>query len=216
VRQETNVSEDEIPCDFSSIMDTPQWGIPAPSFTGDDPAALKGMEVGNDYEPRPPTFLEQYLQENPGVTFTRESVISGMTKYMIEQLGEDNLRAALQEVRDRWNNVGNRTMPDPTTIVKDPVGDLIRHFAIFYEHVCLLEGYPKEAQPQIDELRLLGLRIHNCLLNKDGTLNEENVKRVEIAHMKVDLLTITGNKDGSKNGLFIQVAREKAILRQRV
>lgn len=212
---QTHVSEDEIPCDFSSIMDT---GIPpAPSFTGDDSAALKGMHPGNDYEPRPRTFLEQYLFENPNVTFTKDSVISGMTKYMVERMGEEPLRQAFKELRDRWANVGNRTMTEPNGAAKeDPVGQMINHFAIFYEHVCLLEGYPQEAQPKVDELRLLGLRIHNTLLNKNGTLNEENVKRAKNANMEVDLLTITGQKDGSKNGLFLQVSRGKAVLRQRV
>lgn len=216
MRHEPQVSEDEIPCDFSSIMDCADLPPPAPAFTGNDPAALKGMEVGNDYEPRPPTFLEQYLLENPGVTFTRESVIKGMTQYLVDQMGEAPLRQALQEVQDRWAKVGTATMPDPTTIVEDPCGDMIRHFAIFYEHVTLLEGYPKEAQPQLKELKLLGTRIHKCLVNTDGTLNADNVKRAENADMTVTMLDISGEKDQSKNGRFIQVTRGKAILRQRV
>jgi pentose-5-phosphate-3-epimerase len=89
--------------------------------------------------------------------------------------------------------------------VEDPVGDLIRHFGIFYEHVYLLEGYPKEAQPTLKELKLLGERIHRCLINQDGTLNTENVKRCEEAHMSVTL-----------DGGFIQVVRGKAALRQKV
>lgn len=213
---QTHVSEDEIPCDFSSIMDCGHETPPAPSFTGDDPAALKGMFVGNDYEHRTPTFLEQYLLENPGVTFTRESVIAGMSKYMVEQLGEDNVKAALQELRDRWAHVGKPAMTQPTARTEDPVGVMINHFAIFYEHVTLLEGYPKEAQPTVDELRLLGVRLHNTLLNKNGTLNEENVLRAKNANMEVDLITVTGQKDGSKNGRFLQVSRGKAVLRQRV
>lgn len=214
MRQEPNVSEDEIPCDFSSIMDCADYTPAAPDFTGNNPAALKGMEVGNEYEPRPPTFLEQYLLENPSITFTRESVINGMSRYMVERFGEDNVKAAFQEVRDRWSKAGTVTMPE--TPLNDPVGEMIRHFAIFYEHVTLLEGYPKEAQPQLAELKLLGRRIHGCLLNRDGTLNTDNVKRAENAEMTVTIVDVSGQKDGSKNGRFLQVTRGKAILRQRV
>lgn len=96
-------------------------------------------------------------------------------------------------------------IPVKSPAMVDPVGDLILHFSIFYEHVYLLEGFPEAAQPQLHELRLLGKRIHDCLLNRDGTLLVSNVKRCEAAHMSVTL----------DNG-FIQVVRGKAVLRQKV
>lgn len=96
-------------------------------------------------------------------------------------------------------------IPVSKPVMNDPVGDLILHFSIFYEHVYLLAGYPPEAQPQLHELRLLGERIHKCLIARDGSLQMANVKRCEEAHMNITL------SDG-----FIQVARDKAILRQKV
>lgn len=197
---QTHVSEDEIPCDFSSIMDARFYVVP--DFTGEEP--LKGIGIPDDtYEP-PKTFLEQYLDDNPDVTFTRESVADGMVRAMSAAMGPELAKAAVEELRERWAHVGTTTMPEETTTLEDPVGDLIRHFAIFYEHVYLLEGYPKDVQPQLKELKLLGERIHKCLI-LNGELNTVNVCRCEEAHMNVTL-----------DGDFIQVARGKAILRQRV
>lgn len=200
MNNQPHVSEDEIPCDFSSIMDTPFMA--APNYTGEEP--LIGVAMTDSYK-QPKTFFEQYVEDNPDVTFTQESVMNGMTRALVEMMGPENTKLAMQELKDRWAHVGTPTMPDPKSIVEDPVGDLIRHFGIFYEHVYLLEGYPKEAQPTLKELKLLGERIHRCLINQDGTLNTENVKRCEEAHMSVTL-----------DGGFIQVVRGKAALRQKV
>ncbi|MNP96423.1 hypothetical protein D3C85_90060 [compost metagenome] len=212
MNNQPHVSEDEIPCDFSSIMDCAQTVIP--NFTGGEP--VRGIHVPDTYEP-PKTFFEQYLADNPDVTFTQESVMKGMARAMVEMMGPENTKLAMQELKDRWAHVGKPTMPDPTTMMEDPVGDLIRHFGIFYEHVYLLEGYPKEAQPTLKELKLLGERIHKCLLNQDGTLNVENVKRCEDAHMSVTLDYGLASEPEQKNrGVFIQVVRGKAALRQKV
>jgi hypothetical protein len=196
----TQVLEDGSTCDFSSIMDCGMSVIP--NFTGDEP--VRGVMIPDTYE-RPKSFFEQYLADHPDVTFTQESVMNGMARALAEAMGPENTKLAMQELRDRWAHVGKPTMPDPKTIVEDPCGVMIRHFGIFYEHVYLLEGYPKEAQPTLKELKLLGERIHRCLINQDGSLNAENVRRCEEAHMSVTL----------DNG-FVQVVRGKAALRQKV
>lgn len=206
---ERNVLEDETlyPCDFSSIMDVAHA---VPNFTGTEPP--NNMMAG-EYEPGK-TFLESYLEKNPEVTFTQESIMRGMCNHM-RAMGHDPELAA-QELMVRWSNVGQPVMEDHKPIV-DPVGDLIRHFTIFYEHVYLLQGYPESAQPQLNELKLLGQRIHDVLLNRDGTLNLENVTRCEGAHMCVTLdYGLVDNPDPKKRGVFIQVARDKAVLRQKV
>lgn len=196
----TQVLEDGTACDFSSIMDTPFMA--APNYTGEEP--LRGVMIPDNYE-QPKTFLEQYLDEHPEVVITEENVMQGMARAMVAFMGPENTKLAMQELKDRWAHVGKATMPDPKFKIEDPVGDLIRHFAIFYEHVYHLEGYPEEAQPTLQELKLLGERVHTCLLNRDGTLNTANVKRCEEAHMDVTL-----------DGGFIQVVRGKAALRQKV
>ena len=206
---ERNVLEDETlyPCDFSSIMDVAHA---APSFTGTEPP--NNMMAG-EYTPGK-TFLESYLEKNPEVTFTQQSIMRGMCNHM-RAMGHDP-EEAIQELAARWSNVGQPVMEEHKPIV-DPVGDLIRHFTIFYEHVYLLQGYPDSAQPQLDELKLLGQRIHDVLLSRDGTLNIENVKRCEEAHMCVTLdYGLVDNPDPKKRGIFIQVARDKAVLRQKV
>lgn len=179
------------PCDFSSILDCAESF--APSFTGTEPP--HNMYAGESTQGK--TFLETYLEDNPDVRFTPESVMRGIGK-MMEDQGFD-LNVLRTELEQRWT----APVEEPTTL-PDPVGDLILHFNIFYEHVHLLEGYPKEAQPQLHELRLLGTRVYECLLNRDGTLHNENVKRVEEANMHVTL-----------DGGFIQVVRGKAVLRQK-
>lgn len=207
---ERNVLEDETlyPCDFSAIMDCGQNIVP--NFTGTEPP--NNMMVG-EYTPGK-TFLEQYLENNPDVTFTRESIMRGICEHM-KAAGHDPELAA-QELAARWSNVGQPVMEEHKPIV-DPVGDLIRHFTIFYEHVYLLQGYPESAQPQLNELKLLGQRIHDVLLNRDGSLNVENVTRCEGAHMCVTLdYGLVDNPDPKKRGVFIQVARDKAVLRQKV
>lgn len=179
------------PCDFSSIMDC---ALPfAPRFTGIEPP--NNMCPGG-YTPGK-SFLEAHMEKNPDLEFTPESIGRGIGQ-MMRDAGVDT-EALLTDLHKRWEPVEE---PQATP---DPVGDLILHFNIFYEHVVLLEGYPKEAQPQLSELRLLGTRVHQCLLNRDGSLNTENVQRVEEANIHVTL-----------DGEFIQAVRGKAILRQKV
>lgn len=179
-------------CDFSSIMDCAQPY--APNFTGT--VAPNNMCPGG-FTPGK-SFFDAYLEEHPDVTFTPESIARGLSK-MLTNAGID-VDETLEELKQRWT-----PRVEEPKVAADPVGDLILHFNIFYEHVYLLEGYPKEAQPQLHELRLLGTRVHQCLLNRDGSLNTENVQRVEEANIHVTL-----------DGEFIQAARGKAILRQRV
>ncbi|MNM12450.1 hypothetical protein D3C81_226240 [compost metagenome] len=185
-----------------------------PNFTGTEPP--KGIAVSDETYVPGKSFLESFLEKNPDITFTRESIMSGLANIMTERYGVEKTQEAIDELRSRWNPpLEDEALSEPVTTMQDPVGDMIRHFAIFYEHVVLLEGYPKDVQPQLKELKLLGKRIHECLI-VNGELNAVNVKRCEEAHMNVTLSEVTGEKDGSKNGWFIQVARGKAILRQRV
>lgn len=174
------------PCDFSSIMDV----MPVEPVVWELPVE----------KPRK-TFAETWLEQHPDVHFTAESVGRGLGTYLREQ-GVD-VDAAVAELKERWKPVV--VTPENTSSLGDPVSDLILHFNIFYEHVYLLEGYPEEAQPKLSELKLLGKRVHNVLVSADGSLNHEHLARIEAANIDVTL-----------EGGFIQVAREKAILRQRV
>jgi hypothetical protein len=213
MNQSTTVSEDEISCDFSCIMDTPHMLVP--HYTGEEPP--KGITMSDETYVPGKSFLESFLEKNPDITFTRDSIMSGLANIMTERYGVEKTQEAIDELRTRWNPpLEDEALSEPVTTIEDPVGDMIRHFAIFYEHVVLLEGYPQDVQPQLRELKLLGERIHKCLIQRDGLLNTVNVKRCEEAGMTVTLDDQGENPDSRKRGIFIQVTRGKAILRQRV